>query len=292
VIRLPLLFFAIAFFVAGCNDNKHTQLDEVTVKDSIKQANLMYTQQLVDLQEKTGIAELLCQGWELEEDLDAITNNNASMGMQPFRSFYFSVDSTFIKNPRNAMEFGRWLYNDAAKTITLNYQNGSKDVYKIAALSAKELIVINSGIGSITQLKFIAKGKRYIDKTQDPYYIYNNQWRIAPKNPENESLIRKRLKDCLHFYILFYKDNIAREETTISFYGLPTCLKWYAGGIFMVKEKDLNGNWFDCFYNKDQAMKAYKMMETIVGKKYQWPKEKMNWVKKNLLVLEQMYAAL
>jgi len=287
--KLGLIFFAGAFFLAACNEKENKAPGEMSAADSAKQANLIYTKQLVDLEDKKSIAELLCQGWELEDDLDAITNNNSSMGMQPFRSFYFSVDATFIKNPRNAIEFGRWAYNDAAKTITLQYPQGGKDLYKIAALSAKELIVINSGIGSVTKLKFISKGKRYRDKTQDPYHTANNKWRVAPKKPESDSSIRMRLKDCLHFYILFYRDHLAREDKTISFYGFPTCIKWYAGGIFMVKEKHLEENWTGCFYNKDQAMKAYRIMETVVTQKYLWSKGNMSWVKKNLLVLEQMH---
>ena len=284
-----LVFITAAFFLmTGCNDKKNNAADKMTAADSIKQANLVYTKQLVDLKGTRNIADLLCQGWELEDDLDAITNNSSSMGILPFRSFYFAADFTFVKNPRNAIQFGHWVYNDAAKTITLNYQDGGKDVYKIAAISATELIVINSGIESITKLKFVSKGKRYGNKTEDPYYTSNNEWRQAPKKTESDSLIRRRLKDCLHFYILYYRDNLAKEDKVISFYGFPTCLKWYAGGIFMVKQSELTDNWFQCFYNKDQAMKAYKMMEGIVGKKYKWPKENMGWVKKNLLVLEQM----
>jgi hypothetical protein len=60
----------------------------------------------------------------------------------------------------------------------------------------------------------------------------------------------------------------------------------------MVKENELAGNWFECFYSKAQAMQAYKMMEDVIGKKYKWTKGNMSWVKKNLLVLEQMYANL
>jgi len=96
----------------------------------------------------------------------------------------------------------------------------------------------------------------------------------------------------LHFHILFYRDNLARESKTISFYGFPTCLKWYAGGIYIVKEGDLEENWSYCFYSKAQSMVAYKMMDALLGKKYDWPKGKVSWVKKNLVVLEQMYERL
>ena len=57
----------------------------------------------------------------------------------------------------------------------------------------------------------------------------------------------------------------------------------------MVKENELADNWFDCFYNKEQAMKAYRTMAKVIMKDYKWNKGKVSWVKKNLEVLEQMY---
>lgn len=281
------------FSLAGCGDSKQeSQSQPVTAADSMKLANKVYTESMTDLSDKKDIRDLLCQAWELEDDIDVIKNNNEAQGVYPFRSFYFSTDSTFVKNPRNFMEHGRWVFNEAKKTIQLSNSNGSKDEYKIAAIGPRELIVINSGQESITQLKFVAAGKRHTDKKNDPFHIDNNRWRIKPRFSENDSLIKKRLKDCLHFYILFYRDNLAKEDNVISFYGLPTCIKWYAGGIFLVKEKELAENWFECFYSRPQAMKAYAMMDAVISKKYTWSKERMSWVKKNLLVLEQMHDSL
>lgn len=288
--KSTILFLTVFFLFAGCNNKKQDGGSiEMSAADSVKQANLIYTKQLVDLSGNKNIAALLCQGWELEEDLIEIRNSGESMGILPFRSFYLCPDGTVVKNPRNAIDFGHWAFDESTKTIILNYKSGDKDVYKIAALAPDELIVINSGVGSVTKLKFVSAGKRYINKTDDPYYTDNNLWRIPPEKPEPDSLIRKRLKGYIHFHILFYRDNLAKEEKVISFYGFPTCLQWYGGGIGMVKEADLTENWFKCFYNNTQAMKAYKMMNDIFGKKYKWPKERMSWVKKNLLVLEQMY---
>jgi hypothetical protein len=82
---------------------------------------------------------------------------------------------------------------------------------------------------------------------------------------------------------------LAKEEKTISFYGFPTCLRWYAGGIYLTKQKDLAANWYQCFYNKEQALKAYAMMDKALSKKYTWEKSRVNWVIKNLGVLEQIY---
>jgi hypothetical protein len=232
---------------------------------------------------------LLCQGWEFADDLDAVHSSNESMGILPFRSYYLSPDSTFVKNPRNAMEYGKWQFDPQQKEIIFKYSNGSKDTYKIAALAPDELVLVNTGIESMTTLKFVAGGKQYKNSADDPFHISNNQWRLHPKKSETDEAIRQRLKDYLHFNILFYRDNLGRQEKTITFYGLPTCLKWYAGGIYMVKEPDLNENWFYCFYNKEQAMKAYKIMGELLTKKYNWPKGKVSWVNKNLSVLEQIY---
>jgi len=288
-----VLFFAALVFVTACNDNKQSAtITDTTVSDSAKKANKIYTTKLIDLSASRDIAELLCQGWELEDDLEAISSSNESMGILPFRSYYLSTDSSFVKNPRNAIEYGRWLYDADQKTINLFYSNGSKDIYKIAALAPNELVLVNIGIESVTKLKFVSGSKRYNHISDDPFHISNNGWRIKPKKPESEEQVRQRLKSYLYFHILFYRDNLARESKAISFYGFPTCLKWYAGGIYIVKENDLNENWFHCFYNKEQSMAAYKMMGALLNGKYDWPKGKISWVKKNLAVLEQMYERL
>ena len=190
------------------------------------------------------------------------------------------------------MEHGHWLLDSVAKTITLAATGGNKTVFKIVALSAKELIVINKGEANNSTMKFVSSGKHYRDATEDPFHFSNNQWRIAPSKAETDEAIKKRLKAFLHFHILFYRDNIAKGEKTISFYGFPTCIKWYAGGIYVIKDELLPGSWFGCFYNKAQALKAKTLMQEIVTKKYKWQNSGVSWVIKNLDVLEQMYAAM
>lgn len=280
-----LILFAFTVFTS-CNDD-----NTKTVKTESNTASAV-SDKLIDLTKSTNIQKVLCQGWELEDDLEALSSSSEPEGILPFRSFYFSPDFTFIKNPRNAIELGKWQFDKETKTITLNYNIGSKDVYKIAALGPAELKLVNTGINSQTILEFVSDGKAYKNAEEDPYYISNNYWRIKPKKAESDSMLRKRLKDYLYFHILFYRDNLTRNKRTISFYGFPTCLKWYAGGIFMIKKEELPENWFTCFYNKEQALKAYSMISALLDKKYKWSKEKISWVKKNLEVLEQMYGNL
>ena len=208
----------------------------------------------------------------------------------PYRSFYFSTKGSFVKNPRNTFDYGTWSFDEAAKTITINNNiDGEKDIYKIASIAYNELILVNTGVNSTTNLKFIAPGLRFKNANDEPFFVDNNRWRIKPKQKEPDSAIHRRLKENLHFFILFYKDVLAKDEKTVSFWGLPSCFKWYGGAIFIKKENELKENWVDCFYNKEQAMKAYAVAEKLMEKKYVWPKGEQNWIKQNLFVLEQMY---
>ncbi|HMO63354.1 MAG TPA: hypothetical protein PKC39_13760 [Ferruginibacter sp.] len=276
---------------AGCN-SRNTKQDTAAITIAAADTVQVYGSGLHQLTTETDLYRVLCQNWWMEEDLEMLSSLNEPQGIIPIRSLHLFADSTFTQNIRNYMEQGRWRFDAAAKKILLRYKDGSSGEYKLAALAPKKMIVVNTGIDSETKLTYVANAQQYVESAGDPFHTSNNQWRIKPRQPETEAQLRERIKAFLHFHILFYRDNIARAESIISFYGFPTCLKWYAGGIYMIKKEELSENWFGCFYNKDQAMKGYAMMEDIIGKKYNWPKDTNSWVKKNLAVLEQMYANL
>ena len=56
----------------------------------------------------------------------------------------------------------------------------------------------------------------------------------------------------------------------IDFLGLPSCFKWYQGGIYVQGPTHLDRKWINCFYSEEQAMQARQMMEDVVLKKYDW----------------------
>lgn len=292
-ISTSTLLMGICLYLLSCSNSAGDSKAIVkSATDSTNEIKAKYADKLLDLSGNKNLRDLLCQGWELDEDLENLPNSSEAEGMLPFRSFYLSPDSTYIRNPRNLMEYGRWRFDDATKMIVLQERGGAKTEYKLGGLAAKELVVVKKGESNDTKLKFVSSGKRYRNASDDPFHTSNNLWRVAPKNAESDAAVKQRLKDFIHFHILFYKDNLAKDEKTISFYGFPTVLKWYAGGIFIIKEKDVPNNWIQCFYNKSQAQKARAMMEEVVSKKYRWPKGNISWVIKNLNVLEQMYQQL
>jgi hypothetical protein len=247
---------------------------------------------LQDLSASQNMEDLLAQNWINADDKEALEYADGSSVEFPVRSFSMSTDKTVVKNIRNYMETGTWKFDADAKTITFSYKGGSADKYKIRALAADELRLTNTGINSETILVFVADGKTHKDLATDPFHIANNKWRIAPKASETDEAIRQRVKEYLHFFILYYKDVIARRAAIVSFYGFPGCLKWYAGGIYIEKDEAILKDWESCFYNKAQAQKGLDMVSKLLDKKYTWPTGNENWIKKNLVVLEQLYSNL
>lgn len=244
---------------------------------------------LQDMSSSVNMQELLAQNWIQSDDREALEYAEDGGVDIPVRSFSMSTDGSVVKNIRNYMETGTWKFDGDKKTITFSYKDGGQDLYRIRALAADELQLTNIGIRSETILLFVSDGKRHKDMSADPFHISNIKWRITPGASESDEAIKQRVKEYLHFFILYYKDVIARRAAVVSFYGFPSCLKWYAGGIYLQDDKDILKNWEFCFYSKAQAKKGLDIVSKLLEKKYTWPSGNENWIKKNLFVLERMY---
>ena len=294
MIRRIFAVAILAAFIFSCNngESKTDKLIKREISDGAKdEQNTEQHTELLYLDTAENIYNILCQDWVLKDDADGLEGVAESSEVEvPYRSFYFSTKGTFVKNPRNTFDYGNWVYDDAAKTITLNNTiDKTRDIYKIARVGYDELVLVNVGANSTTNLTFVAPGKRYKNPADEPYLLENNRWRIKPKTKETPAEIKQRLKDNIRFFILFYKSALAKKDAQVSFWGLPSCFKWYGGGIFIKKEKELKENWVSCFYDKDQAMQAYALADKLLSQKYEWPKGESNWIKLNLAVSELMY---
>jgi hypothetical protein len=295
---LPVIL--IAAFTFSCNNNSNkTATDKTDITDSsvmhevVKIDKAERNDQLLYLDTAENMYNILCQGWVNADDADALTGMQEDSKFEiAYRSYYFAANGTYVQNPRNSMDHGRWEYDDKNKTIIIHFSDGKgKDVYKIVSLASDELKLRNMGLNTVTNLEFISDGKRFRDPAKEPFALENNRWRIPPARKETDAEIHHRLKESLRFFILFYKSAIIKKDKDVSFWGLPTCFKWYGGGIYIKKKEELKENWIECFYNKEQAMKAYKLADKLIEQKYEWPKNG-NWLEKNLGILEQMYKKL
>ncbi len=287
---IAFYLFAYTCLVVSCNNQSVVEEKKVTrnfVEDSVV---TKYSKGVVLLQNSTDIKDILCQEWVQKDDADDLKefDDNSSL-LLSIRSFNFFEDGSFVKNYRSNWSYGNWTFNEVDKIITLNYKNENESgSYKITAIATDELNVVNKSLNTSTILTFVGDEKRLKAIADEPFHLSNNTWRVKPTQKETDAEIKQRLKNNLTFFALFYKSVIVKNHPVISFYGLPSCLKWYGGGIYLEKKEALNKTWVNSFYSNEQAMKAYSIMDKVMEKKYTWPKQNIGWVKKNLFVLEQM----
>jgi len=289
--RFPFLTLFVILFCCSCaNDGrgkKHANADgsEPDYDDS---AQIAFDRTLVDLSDTKDLFTLLCQDWDNKDDAEAAAYFVSDSGLDmPYRGFSFFADKTMTKNPRGDIKFGNWQFDNTGKTILLSLNNGKIERYKIAALATDELKLAPIGdAGGLTVYSSQHDANKNV--LEAPFYPANNKWRIKPLHAETDPEIKARLQACIHFFVLFYQHAISSKGTTVSFTGLPSCFRWYAGGIFLKKLDKLDKSWIDCFYNTAQAMQAYDDAGKLLEKKYIWPKGETNWLKQNVGVLAQM----
>jgi hypothetical protein len=287
-------FIPVMIFLYSCGESTTTTYKEKPVEDTPEggQAYVDSIKKNVkDLKDVENIKEILCQQWLHKEDkLDAAYAGGSGDGdlQLVYRGFAFFEDGTMLQNPHGELHTGTWNYDDALKIITIRQAKGATEKYKINAVAADELVLTKMGEGNAKEQLYTGEAIAHIDKNTDPFYPANNNWRIKPSKPETDAEIKQRAKDCLKFYLLYYNDNRVRDSSVISFIGFPTCFIWYGGGISIFTAAKLPSAWINCFYNRQQALKAHAMMEDLVTKKYKWSKGQ-NWVVMNAKVLKQMY---
>ena len=147
---------------------------------------------------------------------------------------------------------------------------------------------INSENGP-AHLRFISESVVHRDAINDPLYPDNNWWRIPPRREESNEELRKRLKNCVHFFSLFFKEVHFKQSKDINYAGFPTCFRWYNGGLGLEVRDDLDERWVRCFYNDAQARKAYDMLGVIISAHVlKWPEHPTSWVKQLYEVLDQL----
>lgn len=288
------LIIAALFFLVACNNTQKPDnrgKETAVEKKSAETGKSETPSTIKDLHQSQDIREILCQCWDNKEDADDLAANNyISSPETVYRGFCFFNDGSMYKNQRGYPQQGTWKLKDDQKpyVIAVSYSGGQTESFKLASLKPSELVLASSDNEGSPLVQYAGGAVSYPDNEDDPFYKSNYNWRKKPAASESEQQIRSRVKAMLHFWILYYDHCIQANLQVANFTGLPTPYRWYAGGIYLKKEKDLLANWYECFYNRDQALKAYKMAGDLLDVKYKWPEKEPGWMKKNVAVLRQM----
>jgi hypothetical protein len=234
---------------------------------------------------------LLCQYWQLTDaehptSKDISFTNNEGILFQS--GIVFMSDSVLLENPVGEMNYGK--FKVSGNTISVNFDNGRKAIYKIGRLHKDELRLRRTENKHTTELTFKATGTYWKDARKNPFAKQNYQWARRPEKPESDEALKIRLKNNVRFYEYYFKGFADGGASKINFDGLPCCFNWYSGGIFIQNENKLNKKWINCFYSEDQAYKGRQILEEALNKKYDWDTTQTNWVKQTSDVLKQINA--
>ena len=230
----------------------------------------------------------LCQYWDVtdaENPTFRDVYDQQVPGIYNYPGIIFMTDSTFLENPRSTMRYGRFTFK--GKEIDAQFDDGNKAVYTIQLVQG-DTMQIKRVEKDHTSILYV-KGDRVFwpDASLNPFNKINSKWRIKPSKSETPEELKERLKECVQFYEYLFLGNAESESNEVDFLGLPTCFKWYQGGIFVQSEKNLDKKWINCFYSEEQALQARQMMEdAVTTKKYDWDTTQTNWLKQTANVLK------
>jgi hypothetical protein len=298
-------FLFVILFIWACNSS--TQVPAKKNKHASKKdaGNFVFRERLVQGSDTAildvhdlGVTDLdmvLSQRWQLSDVSDASDDRLVWVNGNEKRLFpeliLFS-DFNAVVDPRIEMKTGKWKrkLHDKTHTIYFTYGNGKTKTYRIRELSATNLKLSWKDGADSFWINFHSDGKIHQNVINDPFYPANNTWRIKPRKKETDAQVFERVKGCVRFYALYYRDAIKRQKKEITWLGLPEIFEWYNQAIGLPEKKLVEDSWIKCFYNKEQALQGYDILhKLIVDYEYDWPANTPGWEFQTQSVLEQMY---
>jgi hypothetical protein len=288
-----LIFFGLLFLIACADPPTPKKKSEFVFKETIAVGD---TSMLVFGKLKPlDITYDMCQQWELRDPDDANTKDltyNPETGDHIFQEIMLYRDSSVTFNPRNGFKLGKWNLgqSDNKLLLIIHFIDGSSRDYVILTKKSNELSLAWKEGEQRFGMRLRSDAKAHANMLNDPFYPTNNKWRIHPQRAESDSELRERVKACIRFYALYFRDHILRHRTEINFAGLPSCFIWYNRGIGLYEIDALPTAWKRCFYSTQQAVKGRDIIQQLFNKyNFNWPKETPGWFYDTHSVLEQMY---
>lgn len=232
---------------------------------------------------------LISQNWEIDDvdgplPKDLFDRTDEGIANQP--GLCFLTDSSIVENPRGEIRMGKFSLKE--QRIVAKFDDGKLVEYSIVQAVPYKLTLKRAEAGKITTLKLGSEGRGYIDPLDNPFHPDNNQWRIKPKDSEDDAALKIRLANNVLFYQKFFQDHVNRDAQAISFEGIPSCLNWYQGGITIQGEAKVDKKWVACFYSKEDALRARDILEKSLMRKHKWDTSITNWVEQMVPVLRSV----
>ncbi len=203
---------------------------------------------------------------------------------------HFFPDSSYTELKGYKTNYGKWSF---LKKRRLKYGDMELEITgyeQDQAVSSLTFSIYNDN-STNTELRFIEEALKVKDYKMDPFYSDNNRWRQKPQKKETNEEIRSRLLNYLLHYAYLLNASLERNETVFSFEHSKGLIKVFQGGIGAIKKNRISKLWINCFYDEADAMKAYYLFSSYLGKDGVYKGESTgDWVKDDYVILMALYS--
>src|SRR5882757_4644439 len=268
----PLLFLPCLIMLASCRNKVGHARATVQIDSAITYTDAPVNSPPADLDssmvalktfQTLSLEDAVCQVWKFEDADKTHWNKifwDSVTDTRQFPELALFADHSALLNPRCGLKMGIWNLDKENGEMSLQWKDGTADLFIVRQRALKQMELAWHRGGDLALVRLQSDAIVHRHPRDDPYYPANNGWRVRPAAKETREQLRRRVKDCVRWYALFFMDNHRRQETDISFSGLPSCFEWYNGGIGMQLKSGLDKRWIGCFYSEDQAYTAYDMI--------------------------------
>jgi len=172
---------------------------------------------------------------------------------------FFFEDGQYAELTGYQLSSGEWRKNGEG---TITFGDNQLTSASLSKEGGQEFLTAEIGVEGenfVATQKWVRESVPTGEPERDPFHPALNHWRIRPASKETDAEIRQRLINYLdHFAaILFAADQ--REQGVVSFRHSLGIVKVYHGGIGRIPVSRIPDEWIDCFYDREDAMSAYRL---------------------------------
>lgn len=259
---------------------------------------LIFNQNCKSPQRDSNVQNLI-SSWRLSEiitldkdnpELDALISPSVKRELVSSGvALFFFPDSTFTELDGYFTTHGKWsvLENSkiqfGEKTLTIDKFSMKKENRFL------EATIFNRSDNLNSVLRFVESEKTLVDYKNDPFHENQNQWRQKPIRKESNEEIRNRLLNYILHYASILDASIKREKNTVSFAHSMGIIQVFRGGIGRVPKNKVINDWTNCFYDEDDAMKAYDLFSSYLNRGVYKGGTTGSWVNDDYDILMTIY---
>lgn len=206
-------------------------------------------------------------------------------------TLHFYPDSSYTVVKDKKIEHGQWSYSNGKE---LKYGNKRLEIKAFDlkdSIRRVNVISYNEETKSSSDLELIEELDKLKNYKEDPFHFSNNEWRLRANRKETDSEIANRLANYILHNAYILKASYERNDVKVSFAHSRGVIKIFQGGIGAVKEEKINNTWKACFYDEADAMKAYNLYRSHLGREgFLRAKTSGDWVKADYELLLKLYS--